>query len=1105
MAEKIASYLSGLKFDNSLWNSFQAKYITNFRLVLLLILSIFVVGLINFFDIPRRLNPEVDIAIVVVNTVLPGASPQDIEALITIPLEDQLKSVADVDVMTSTSSDNVSTIVLQFLSTVETKDARDAVQEAVDVVDDLPEDATTPRVQALDFENAPVWTFALTSQDLPTLMRVSKNLEDVIEDLPHVGQVEVSGRINQELQVLMDPTKVNEYNISPLQLSQALSAAASSYPAGSVQANGSSISLSIDPDVTSIEDIRNIRITVNDTVVALSDIAVIQEAPTANQSETLYADQSQVAQPAVQFFVYKTSSADIDEASEETVQAVESYLKPYGNTITLINISNTGEMITEQFDDLIKEFGVTVLLIFIVLLVFLGLRQALIASFTVPLTFLSAIAIANGFGQTLNFLTMFSFLIALGLLIDDTIVIVSAMTRYYSTGKFTPAETGILVWRDFIVPIWSTTITTIWSFVPLLLATGIIGEFIKPIPIIITATMVSSTAIAVLITIPLMIVFLKFDVPKRVRILLSVLSILLLAILIYLILPKNALILPTIAIIIVLGLILYFFKDIYAKQIQHVFNSYPKIQKFINKGQTIINNGVIDTTRISIEYMRIISKVLDNSFYRRGVIIFLIVFAFVSYLLVPFGLVKNEFFPGTDEDTLYISVALPTGTSIQETKAEAKRLLNEIRKTEHVERIVSETGYAFNANFERESKTNSFLYTLNVGKPEERNVTSFEIAENIRTNLQDYKTGDLQVIELSGGPPAGADIQIKLLGDDLGTLDEYANDIVGYLNKQDGLSNVSKSVEPGTSKIVFVPDSSKLADAGITRDILALWLRTYANGFTLDSIRFEEKRDVIFRLTSGNVTPEDLSQLYITSPSGNVPLLSLGNLKLENNPTLITREDGYRTISVSGSVAEGYNITEINAGLEQYADSLDLPQGYSWKTGGVNEENQNSINSIIQAMGLSFLLILATMIIEFGSYRQAAIVMLTIPLAISGVFYVFGLTGTPLSFPALIGILALFGIVVTNAIVVIEKINENLRHNMELKKAIIDASGSRLEPVLLTSITTIFGLLPITLSDPLWRGLGGAIIAGLFFSGVIKLFFVPVVYYMWYKDNAKTK
>ncbi|MEO6508659.1 MAG: efflux RND transporter permease subunit, partial [Patescibacteria group bacterium] len=201
------------------------------------------------------------------------------------------------------------------------------------------------------------------------------------------------------------------------------------------------------------------------------------------------------------------------------------------------------------------------------------------------------------------------------------------------------------------------------------------------------------------------------------------------------------------------------------------------------------------------------------------------------------------------------------------------------------------------------------------------------------------------------------------------------------------------------------------------------------------------------------------------------------------------------------AIKKGASTTVENQKLLDYAKSLNLPPGYSIQTGGVNEENQKSIQSILTAMILSVMLILITMIIEFRSFRQALIIVLVIPLAIPGVFYIFALTGTPLSFPAIIGVLALFGIVVTNAIVVVEKINDNRREGMPLREAIVDASGSRLEPILLTSVTSILGLIPITLSDPLWRGLGGAIISGLLFSGIVKLFFVPIVYYSWYKTD----
>ncbi|QQS43302.1 efflux RND transporter permease subunit [Candidatus Roizmanbacteria bacterium] len=1101
----MASYLDRIQFDPRLKNTIHGKFITNFRLVFLLILSIFVIGIINYFEIPRRLNPEVEIPIVTVTTILPGATPEDMEALITIPIEDKLKAVQDVDTITSTSLDNASTIVLQFLSTVDPDEARDEVQQAVDTVTDLPEDAQDPRVAVLDFENQPIWTFALTSDDLPSLMSLSENLKKDLEDLPEVSQVQVSGFEEQEIQVVVDPVKAQEFGISPLVLSQAISGTANSYPAGSINANGSVFSLTIDPGITTIDDIRSIRITTADRIVTLEEIAQVKEISAPDQNKTYYADQNIASRRAVQFFVYKADASNIDTAAEAAVQRVDTQLEPYKNTVKLLTISNYGDLIDEQFTDLLHEFSTTVLLIFTVLLVFLGLRQAVIASFTVPLTFLSAIAVANGLGLSLNFLTLFSFLIALGLLIDDTIVIVTAMTRYYASGKFTPSETGLLVWRDFFIPIWSTTATTIWSFIPLLLATGIIGEFIKPIPLIITATMISSTSIAVLITIPLMIVFLKLVLPYRVRVLVQILGVIIFIAVLTLISPKNALLIPILLVAGLAAWMLYAKREIYIDTIRDYYHKNQSLQKFSQYGSRIVSEGIINLEAVSYQYRNMLNRILAKKSNRRNVIVFLVVFALVSYLLVPLGLVKNEFFPKTDENTIYLSVALPPSTDIQTTTAEAVALTQEVRKIPEVDYVITETGYGFTATFDRSTDPANFLITFALPDPEEREKTSIEIAQELRERFADYSRGRLSVIELSGGPPAGADIQISLLGADYGVLTRYTQEIMNYLEERPGVTNVDTSYKSGTSKIVFVPDQNKLADAGISRETLALWLRTYASGFTLDTIRFDEETDITLRLSQAQVTPEELGSLYIQSPQGNVPLLSLGELKLSTNPTNISHEDTLRTITVSGSVEVGYNIQEINSDLVAYAESLKLPNGYRWQTGGINEENQKSVNSILQAMALSFLLILVTMIIEFGSYRQSAIVMMTIPLAISGVFYVFALTGTPLSFPALIGILALFGIVVTNAIVVIDKINSNMNEGIPVKESILDASASRLEPVLLTSLTTIFGLLPITLSDPLWRGLGGAIIAGLFFSGVIKLFFIPVIYYSWYGTGNKEK
>ncbi len=1098
------SYLSQLKFEPSLWKSFQARYLTQIRLVILLIISIIALGTFAFLTIPRRLNPEIKIPIVVVNTILPGAGPEDIESLVTIPLEDKLNDVKGLDTITSSSRESSSTIVMQFLSSVSSDKAKSDVQSRVDQVTNLPTDAKRPTVAALDFENQPIWTFAIASKnDTASLMRFSKDLQKKLKDLPKVDRAETSGLDKQRIEVIMDPQKIREYGINPTLVSQAVQKASGSYPAGTIYTDTLSFSLTIDKNITSVEDIRNIRISSKGQTVHLADIATIQERPQPNQQTAYYASHQINPKQVVQFFVFKTSNANIDAAEKDAKQLVDDTLKQYHGEFSEITITNSAEDIVKQFSDLFSEFQSTILLIFILLLIFLGLRQAIIASITVPLTFLSAFAIINALGLSLNFLTMFALLLSLGLLIDDTIVSVAAMTRYYATKRFTPLETGILVWRDFIVPLWSTTITTIWAFVPLLIASGIIGEFIKTIPIVVTAAMLSSTTIAVFITIPLMIVFLKPQFPHRVVVFLKVLGFLAVITATGLLLPKNEL-LPIILILVGLFILLaYRIRTYLTARLKRIINQNKNLRFVVSKSSTIIDKGLINIEWLSHSYMVVIRRILESPSARRNTLIALTTFAILAYLLLPLGFVKNEFFPKSNENVLYISVDLPPGTNIDATTTEALRLLTDVKNTEIVNFVVAEIGAKLSSG-ERAGDTSSFLFTLHLPDKNKRSVTSQELADRLRERYQSYNRGTLTVQELSGGPPAGADIQIKLLGDDLATLDTYADKIADYLKKQPGITNVDKSIKPGTSKLVFIPDQQKLADANISPDVLGLWLRTYASGFTLDTIKFgTDEKDVVFRTNIKTESPENIATLAVPTQQDSIPLIALGSVNLKQNPTVITRESGKRTISISAGITQGFSSVEKNKELGKFADTLNLPPGYSWQTGGVNEENEKSVQSIFQAMIISFLLILITMVIEFGSFRQAVIALLIIPLSISGVFYVFALTGTPLSFPALIGVLALFGIVVTHAIVVIEKINDNRKHEMNLHDAIVDAAGNRLEPVLLTSLATIVGLIPITIADPLWRGLGGAIIAGLLFSGAIKLFFVPVTYYLMFREKTQ--
>jgi HAE1 family hydrophobic/amphiphilic exporter-1 len=432
---------------------------------------------------------------------------------------------------------------------------------------------------------------------------------------------------------------------------------------------------------------------------------------------------------------------------------------------------------------------------------------------------------------------------------------------------------------------------------------------------------------------------------------------------------------------------------------------------------------------------------------------------------------------------------------------------------DNVSYVTADIGQASSGGFGGPSAITSNAVSFSLVLDKERTKTSIDIAQDIREEYATFPNGKVTISEGTSGPPAGADLQINLFGDDLSVLDQQADKIIAYLKTQKGTTDVSKSIKPGTSKIVFVPNQASMTQYGVTNEQIGLSLRTFATGFTLDTAKLDtgditnnEKQDITLRLSSGLQNIQDLSSVTIATARGGIPLNSLGKLELRPNPTLISREDGERTISVTAGVQKGFTTTTLNADLEKFAQSdLKLPDGYSWKTGGVNEENQKSVNSILQAMLISFLLIIVTMVIQFGSFRKAVIVMLVIPLSISGVFIIFSLTQTPLSFPALIGVLALFGIVVKNSILIIDKISANEKIGMDFVDGIVDGASSRLEPIALTSLAAIMGLIPITISDPLWRGLGGAIIAGLTFSGTIMLFFIPVVYYAWFSSKLSKK
>jgi multidrug efflux pump subunit AcrB len=1097
MKKTIKSYLSQLKFDSSLTKMSIAKYLTNVRLVGLFLIGIIIFGIFSFSSLQRRLNPEISIPIVSVITAFPGAGPAEVEELVTIPLENKLTNAKNLQTLSSNSTDNVSIITAEFSSSVAVDDARQEIQKLVAQVNNLPADSLEPSIRELDFENVPVWEFILTTDgSRATLEKAANVLKDELETNNKIDRLIISGIEEKEIQIILDPQKVKDYGITPIGLSGIISSSTKSLPAGKVKTDSNAYTISLGSSINSIDEIRNIPLKIKGAQVLLGDLAEVRYKSGTEQKRSYVSNNGVINQSAVTISVYKTSSADITDAQQVAAVIVDEVVARFDNKVEIIDLENVANDISEQFSELYSNFSSTIFLVFATLFVFLGLKQALIASLSIPLTFFISFITMGVTGQSLNFLTLFALLIGLGLLVDDAIVIISAMTTYYKTKKFTPTQTGLLVWRDFLVPIWTTTITTVWAFVPLLLSSGIIGEFIKPIPIVVSSTLLASTTVAVLITLPMMMILLKFSVPKRVVVFMKVLT----GLIGLFVLNKLTAGQPLGLLIFVLLLLALFLILRWKKQFTKTLlpaNRTKKITKFAG-------GGFISMEKISERYKKFINKILKSASSKKKIVAAVIIISLFSYALVPLGLVVNEFFPKTDSELIFVTLELPTGSTLNKTESMALNVSEALLEIEEAEMINTEVGKANRSSSQNSSAADNLAaISLRLKPTQDRKRSSDDISKQAKEIINRYGI-DSRVYAESGGPPAGSDVTVKVIGKDLSQLQSIGDEIENKLGEIEGTKNVDRSIKQGNSKIVFKPNTIKLNEHGFTLQDVSLWLRTAVSGFELSEVDFdlsEEETKVVFYLSDSLLSPEEISEISIIGQKGSVPLLELGELVLEPTPSVITRENGNRTLTITSDITTGFNAGMINEEILEYSDNLDIPRGYSFATGGANEENQKSVQSIMQAMVLSLLLIVATMVIQLGSFRQSLIVILVIPLAISGVFIMFALTGTPLSFPALIGVLALFGIVVNNSIMVVDKINQNIRIGMKQIDAITDAAASRLEPIFFSSLTTIIGLVPITLSDPLWQGLGGAIISGLMFSGVVMLLIIPVSYTYFFPEN----
>ena len=1040
------------KYELESTNSFFGFFIKHFRFSYLIIGAIFLFGVMSLVTLPRESDPEVKIPFAVVNTVYSGASPEDIEYLITNKLESEIDNLKDLDELTSSSNIGFSSIFVQFDPEVDMSEAMRNLRDAVDTAKPrLPAEAEDPVVTEIRANDFPLITFSLFGNyNNAQLQEYADLMQDKLENISGVSKAPILGELKKEYQITIDQQKINGYGLDISMVSNVIAASNIDMPLGNIKIDGYKYSLRTEGRFVEIEPLKNLIITYyQDQPIYLKDIAEIQD--TFKEKTTISRLSVDGGQPqnTISIQVYKKTGGNILEivknAKEEIAKLKDNKRVPEDLNIKITNDNSV--YIEKDLNTLGRSAIQTIFLIILIIFIAMGWKESSLAIFVIPLTFLSSFFFMKTIGFTLNSMTTFSLILSLGLLVDTSIVIMEGIFEAMEHKGMSALQAALHSLATFKLALISGTMTTISAFVPMLLISGVMGEYLKYIPLTILFTLASSLFISLTI-------------------------------------------LPMLA-----SRILRRKKNRHDKASESHQKS--KLMKIIDPEVPLLEKMLIP---VKIKYEKLLKKLLPNRKYRRTLIWSFIGLFVISVLFPIIGLMKVEMFPEFDFDYFFINIETPTGTVIEETEAKIKSIEEYVRTIEECENYVMVIGSSQGWGWDSGStKTHLANITVNLIDPDDREKTSNELAQEARNYFNQYNREDLKITipPMTGGPPAGSPIEVRVAGDDLNELNRIAGDIQKFLGEIDGPIDIKTDLENTTGQFVISLDQNRLSYYNLTVAQVAISLRQIIYGTSASEVT-KEGKDIKIQIkyddqNFNNI--EDIKNILISSPKGQISLSAISQINFKPSISSIQHKDSTRVIRISSSLKNGYNAIKTFKELATKLENYEVPKNYFIDYGGEHEDIEKSFKEMFTTLIVAVLLIITILVLQFNSFKQPLIIMFTLPLSLIGV--VFGLTILRLNFSisAFIGVISLVGIVVNDAIVLISRINYNIRKTkMEFIPAIHEAALSRLQPIILTTVTTVIGLLPLAFADPFWAGLSYSIIFGLTFATVLTLVVVPALY-----------
>ncbi len=1015
--------------------SIYRKAVNNPVTTALIFIAMAIFGVFSLINISLDRFPKFDANVVMVMSSYPGASAEDIETNLTKVLENSLNGVSDLKNLSSTSKENISLITLEFIEGVDIDVATNDVRDKLDMVNSvLPDGASLPIIFKFSADDMPIMIMAATADE--SLQALEKILDDKVATplarVSGVGTVSIAGAPQREIQVYCDPNKLEAYGLTVAGISQVIASENRNVPSGSIDIGSNAYSLRVEKEFTSADQMLDIVVGYsNGRTIYLRDVARVVDGVEERYQEA-YVNGIQGAQIVIQ----KQADANTVNVIKGIKKAMKSIEKNLPSDIQIKTVVDGSENILNTLNSLKETILVTFLIVMLVVYLFLGRwRATFIIVLSIPVSLLASLMYLWATGNTLNIVSMSALSIAIGMVVDDAIVVLENISTHLERGA-KPKEAAVHATQEVGISVIASTLTMLAVFLPLTMIKGMAGLMFKQLGWITSIIMIVST-IGALTLIPMLCSqFLRFK-PKHGKI-----------------------------------------HDL-------IFGNFNKFIDLVSRGYGKLINWCIGHRTVVV-------------------IISLVVFVGTVGLIGP--RIKTEFMPKSDDGRITLQLELPAGTGQSVTRGLAHELHGKFVAA--VPEIVNcsfalgqaDTDNAFASM--QNNGTHVVSYNINVGSMEDRERSTAEIADVIRGILADYpEFKKIKVTEGGGGMGGASTVDIEIYGYDFETTDRVAKEIQGKLLQGSEFAQVLLSRDEYTPEYQVDFDREKLAVNGLNSTTAASFLSAAMNGSTMSFYREDgDEYDIRVRYAPEFRTSiEDIENIMIYNNRGQgVRIKDLGTVVETLTPPSIQRKNRERLITVSGVVANGVALSDAVAATDAILADTDIPAELSVEIGGSYEDQQEMFGDLIMLLAMIIILVYIVMASQFESFMSPFVIMFSIPFAFVGVLLGLWVTGTPLGTMGMIGILILMGIVVKNGIVLIDYTILMRERGKSVAEASVIAAKSRLRPILMTTLTTVLGMVPMAIGQgegsEMWRSLGMVVAWGLSISTLVTLVIIPTVY-----------